>query len=358
MIGKYRITVEDKKVKYDFIVERKYTILCGDSASGKTTLYNMIADPKYNKIDVFSVDSPGLSSVDIIAIPKGKKAYTALLKNPDLDKAIYILDETVEDYCTEDFIKLMEEVDSYFIIISRKQIKYSIVSKNGIKKDVHLSYSVNEVYELESNIYNAKYINKFSNYYKNKIIGNTPDIVLTEDSGSGLEILKNVYNSRKEQVISSYGNGNIINCLKEIDKKTNCSLIGVFVDGAAYGDEIGTLLNIMESCKNDVVLYIPESIEWLLLCCIPEAEFNLPFNRDVLDRSYMYCDATAFAKLTVNYTNHLPNKVRSWENLYEYYLTYVSSKNSSADVYSKGKKVGPLYLRYANKIRNFITNNL
>ena len=72
----------------------------------------------------------------------------------------------------------------------------------------------------------------------------------------------------------------------------------------------------------------------------------------------MYCDATAFAKLTVNYTKHLPNKVRSWENLYEYYLTYVSSKNSSADVYSKGKKVGPLYLRYANKIRNFITNNL
>lgn len=358
MIGKYRITVEDKKVKYDFIIERKYTILCGDSASGKTTLYNMIADPKYNKINVSSIDSSGLPSVDIIAIPKGKKAYIALLKNPDLNKAIYILDETVEDYCTEDFIKLIEQIDAYFIIISRKQIKYSIVSKTGIKKDVHLSYSVNEVYELESSMYNAKYINKFSNYYQNNIIGSTPDIVLTEDSGSGLEILKNVYSSKKEQVVSSCGNRNIINYLREIDKKVNCSLIGVFVDGAAYGDEIGTLLNIMESCRNDVVLYIPESIEWLLLCCIPETEFNLPFNKDVLDRSYMYCDASAFVKLTVNYTSNLPKKVRSWENLYEYYLTYISSKNSSADVYSKGKKVGPLYLRYANKIQDFITNNL
>lgn len=357
MIGKYRITVEDKKVKYDFTVKRKYTILCGDSAAGKTTLYNMIANPRYNKINVSSVDSSGLAPVSIIAVPRDKDAYEAVFENKSRN-AIYILDENVEDYCTEDFIKLIEQIDAYFIIISRKQIKYSIVSKTGIKKDVHLSYSVNEIYELESSMYNAKYINKFSNYYQNNIIGSTPDIVLTEDSGSGLEILKNVYNSKKEQVVSSYGNGNIISYLKEIDKKVSCSLIGVFVDGAAYGDEIGTLLNIMEGCKNDIVLYIPESIEWLLLCCIPETEFNLPFNKDVLDRSYMYCDATAFAKLTVNYTSNLPKKVRSWENLYEYYLMYVSSKNNSADVYSKGKKVGPLYLRYANKIRDFITKNL
>lgn len=165
MIGQYRVTVEDKRVKYDFTVKRKYTILCGDSASGKTTLYNMIADPKYNRINVSCVDSSGLPSVAIMAVPRGKNAYKALLGNPG-HNAIYILDENVEDYCTEYFIRLMEQTDAYFIIITRKQLKYSIVDKTGIERDIYLSYSADEIYELESTISNAKYINKFSHYYE------------------------------------------------------------------------------------------------------------------------------------------------------------------------------------------------
>lgn len=38
MKGKYRIIVENKKIRYDFEVKRNITIIKGDSAIGKTTL--------------------------------------------------------------------------------------------------------------------------------------------------------------------------------------------------------------------------------------------------------------------------------------------------------------------------------
>lgn len=356
MIGKYRVTVEDKKVRYDFTVKRKYTILQGDSASGKTTLYNMIANPKFNKIEVSSVDSSGLKAVDIIAVPKAKNAYSILFENSK--KAIYVVDESVEDYCSEYFIKLMEDTDAYFIIITRKQLVYEKINKKGLIEETHLSYSINEVYELESTVSNAKYVDTFSNCYKVEQLDKSPDIVLTEDSGSGLEILRNVYSLPENCVRTSHGNGKLIHALREIDNEFNNSLIGVFVDGAAYGDQLAQMLQVIEGCKNDIDLYIPESMEWLLLNCIPSEEFNNPFNKDVLDRSYMYCDEEAFATLTENYEHHLPGKVRSWENLYEYYLVYVSSKNENRDRYSKGRKVGPLYLRHVKEIRKFIDEKL
>ena len=44
MKGKYRIIVENKKIRYDFEVKRNITIIKGDSATGKTTLADMISE--------------------------------------------------------------------------------------------------------------------------------------------------------------------------------------------------------------------------------------------------------------------------------------------------------------------------
>lgn len=38
MKGKYRITVQNKRIRYDFEVKRNLTIIRGDSATGKTAL--------------------------------------------------------------------------------------------------------------------------------------------------------------------------------------------------------------------------------------------------------------------------------------------------------------------------------
>lgn len=42
MRGKYRIIIENRKMKYDFEIKRNLTIIKGDSATGKTTLVDMV----------------------------------------------------------------------------------------------------------------------------------------------------------------------------------------------------------------------------------------------------------------------------------------------------------------------------
>ena len=43
MKGRHEITVSDRRIKYKFSIERNITILRGNSATGKTTLIEMIA---------------------------------------------------------------------------------------------------------------------------------------------------------------------------------------------------------------------------------------------------------------------------------------------------------------------------
>ena len=42
MKGKYRIVVQNNRLHYEFEIRRNITIIQGDSATGKTTLINML----------------------------------------------------------------------------------------------------------------------------------------------------------------------------------------------------------------------------------------------------------------------------------------------------------------------------
>ena len=43
MIGKHEVVVQNNRVQYKFAVRRNLTILRGDSATGKSTLIDLIA---------------------------------------------------------------------------------------------------------------------------------------------------------------------------------------------------------------------------------------------------------------------------------------------------------------------------
>ena len=44
MTGSFQITVSNETVKYEFVIRRNITIIRGDSATGKTTLVEMIRE--------------------------------------------------------------------------------------------------------------------------------------------------------------------------------------------------------------------------------------------------------------------------------------------------------------------------
>lgn len=44
MKGTYRVTIQNKKIKYDFEIRRNITVIRGDSATGKTTLVDMVRE--------------------------------------------------------------------------------------------------------------------------------------------------------------------------------------------------------------------------------------------------------------------------------------------------------------------------
>ena len=48
MKGKYKIIVQNKKLRYDLEIKRNITIIKGDSATGKTTLIDMLRS--YNNL--------------------------------------------------------------------------------------------------------------------------------------------------------------------------------------------------------------------------------------------------------------------------------------------------------------------
>ncbi|MFC2472125.1 MAG: Fis family transcriptional regulator, partial [Lachnoanaerobaculum gingivalis] len=44
MKGTHRVVVSTKRLKYDFVIRRNITIIQGNSATGKTTLVDMIRE--------------------------------------------------------------------------------------------------------------------------------------------------------------------------------------------------------------------------------------------------------------------------------------------------------------------------
>ena len=51
MRGSHRIIVQNKRIRYEFVIKRNLTILQGNSATGKTTLIEMIQEYYENGYD-------------------------------------------------------------------------------------------------------------------------------------------------------------------------------------------------------------------------------------------------------------------------------------------------------------------
>lgn len=174
MKGKHRVIVSAKRVRYDFELRRNITVIRGDSATGKTTLVDMIQE---------HMNHPSGSPVELICDKSCYVLAGALWKEQlsGMRDSIVFIDEGNEFVRTDDFAREIRQTDNYYVIVSREGLPA-------------LPYSVEEIYGIRTS---GKYgILKQSYHELYRIYGQEvfqsevkPEVVVTEDSNSGYQFL-------------------------------------------------------------------------------------------------------------------------------------------------------------------------
>lgn len=109
MIGKHRVVVYNSKLRYDFTVKRKFTILRGSSATGKTCLCNMLMRTSTVKE----------CDVQLFVLPSSN--WEVILKN--ISNQIIFVDEDFPYMTSHEFATAMFNSDNYFVLITREEVE-------------------------------------------------------------------------------------------------------------------------------------------------------------------------------------------------------------------------------------------
>mgnify|MGYP003292453878 CR=1 FL=1 len=242
MKGRYHIIVENKRIKYEFDIQRNITIVRGDSATGKTTLLNMIEAYQAEQ------ESSGVSVIADCLL----EVLTSVEWKYRIERAhntIFFIEECNRFVVTKEFAEAVKKADAYFVLIQRESLP-------------NLPYSVDEIYGIHtSNRYGGfkKTYNEFYHLYGDGMSNVTEniDVVVTEDSNSGYQFFDH---KCRTAVMSAEGKSNIGKMIRKYRDK--CML--VIADGAAFGPEMEAIMRLQEDgyC---LICYLPESFEWLLL---------------------------------------------------------------------------------------------
>ena len=170
MKGKYEVVVKSRRVQYKFSVIRNITILRGDSATGKTTLIDMIAAYQEN----------GEASGVTVICKKQCTVLTGIRWQENLSlihDSIVFIDEGDKFVASEDFAKAIKNTDNYYVIATRTPL-------------FNLPYSVKEIYGIKNVSGNRFQGTKrlYAEFYPLcrvvTDISLKPDLVITEDSKS------------------------------------------------------------------------------------------------------------------------------------------------------------------------------
>ena len=199
MKGKYRILVQNNRLHYEIEVKRNITIIQGDSATGKTTLIDMLR--QYFNLG----ESSGIDVVcDVPCRVLEGRDWKTILKG--LQGNILFIDEENSFINTEEFAATVKGSDNYFVLITRENL-------------YNLPYSVEEIYGLRSS---GKYQNTrkvyqetYQIYSRVQQLPVKPQKILLEDSNSGYEFFKAVSDETGRQCQSAEGKSNLLKKLKD-----------------------------------------------------------------------------------------------------------------------------------------------
>lgn len=244
MKGIHKVIVGTKYLKYEFELRRNLTIIRGDSATGKTTLVDMIRTHMND-----GESGPVTLNCDKSCYVVEGNLWKGQLDN--IQDGIVFIDEGNEFVRTKDFARAIQQTDNYYVIVTREGLPA-------------LPYSVEEVYGIRTSGKYGTLKRSYHSFYRIYPDSTTekikPEKILTEDSNLGYQFFDAVCAEHQMQCDTANGKSNVFSYLKaHRDEK-----ILVIADGAAFGPEMDRVLQLVQTREN-LVLYLPESFEWLIL---------------------------------------------------------------------------------------------
>ena len=244
MKGKYSVFVQNNRLRYEFTISRNITIIRGNSATGKTTLLDLL-----NAYDRDGESSGVLVKCDVPCVVIGGQRWEDNLQF--IHNSIVFIDECNRFIKSEDFAVRVKESDNYFVIVTRDDLPnlpYSVKEIYGIResgKYAGLKQVYNEFYCLYGDVENAELEQE--------------SLVIAEDSNAGFEFFSGLCDEKIE-CISANGKSNVFKALQEHREER----VLVIADGAAFGCEMEKVMQLIRIGRR-IVLYLPESFEWLIL---------------------------------------------------------------------------------------------
>lgn len=245
MKGTYSVTVKNNVLQYQFEIRRNITIIKGDSATGKTTLVDMIREYDQNG------EQSGITLIcqKTCVVLEGRQ-WKVLLEN--IHDSIVFIDEGNKFITTDDFSSAIKHSDNYYVIVTREGLP-------------NLPYSVEEIYGIRNSGKYGTLQQTYQEFYRiygdvKKSVSFQPEVVLVEDSNAGRDFFESIAEGRAWSVISAGGKSNIYKLLKEHENKR----LLVIADGAAFGPEMDRVMKKINR-SDRMAIYLPESFEWLIL---------------------------------------------------------------------------------------------
>lgn len=304
MKGTHSITVKNNVLQYKFEIRRNITIIRGDSATGKTTLVDMIREYYENG------EQSGVTlQCDKQCVVLEGRQWKVLLEN--IQDSIVFIDEGNAFVASREFAEEVKRSDNYFVIVTRESL-------------ATLPYSVEEIYGIKSS---GKYgalqqtYQEFYRIYGKQQYDNlfNPEIILVEDSNSGYEFWEYAMQKKNRTVVSAGGKSNIFGKLGFYEDKK----VLVIADGAAFGPEMDKVMKKILA-GNEKVLYLPESFEWLILKSgvVKDKDIN-----KILENPGEYIESEKYMSWEQFFTGLLMEKTKDSYLQYEKKELNVSYKN-------------------------------
>lgn len=165
MIGKYHLRVRNKVCDFSLTLDRKYTLIQGDSGTGKSIFTDLVKQYSRYGADSGIELTCEISVVSLISDTGTWDTDTWKEKLNRYRDAIFVIDafDPCIRECEAEFSELAENSQAYFIILSRKTFSA-------------LSYDTDSIYEFvsvanadrEKQAYTVKLMKVYRDKMKNK----------------------------------------------------------------------------------------------------------------------------------------------------------------------------------------------